>query len=67
MQKIHKRQWQRQQVYHLQRHKYYLVLWYGVGSLVEEEVGGVEEGAEGIDLSVGEGVGSWLSSRIFFF
>ena len=30
-------------------------------------VGGVEEGAEGIDLSVGEEVGIWLSSRIFSF
>ena len=34
------------------------------GSPVEEEVRGVEEGVEGVDLSVGEGLGSWLSSSI---
>ena len=39
----------------------------GIGSPVQEEVRGVEEGVEGVDLSVGEGVGSWLSSSIFFF
>ena len=39
----------------------------GVGTPLEEEVGGVEEGVEGIDLSVREGVGSWLSSSIFSF
>ena len=39
----------------------------GIGSPVQEEVQGLEEGVEGVDLSVGEGVGSWLSSSIFFF
>ena len=29
--------------------------------------GGVVEDVEGVDLSVGEGVGSWLSSSIFSF
>ena len=38
-----------------------------MGSPVEEEVGGVEEEVEGVDLSVGEGVGSWLSPNIFSF
>ena len=39
----------------------------GIGSPVEEEVGGgVEEGVEGVDLSVGEGVASGLASCFFF-
>ena len=37
------------------------------GSPVEEEVRGAEEGVEGVDLSVGEGLGSWLSSSIILF
>ena len=47
-----------------------LVVWEGVectGSPVEEEVGGVEEGVEGVDLSVGEGVASGLSASFFSF
>ena len=39
----------------------------GMESPVEEEVGGVEEGVRGVDLSVREGVGRWLSSSIFSF
>ena len=39
----------------------------GVGSPVEEEVRGVEEGVERVRLSVREGIGSWLSSSIFSF
>ena len=46
------------------------MVWGGVEGIelpVKEEVEGVEEGVEGVDLSVGEGVGSWLSSSIFSF
>ena len=46
------------------------MVWEGVGGVrspVEEEVGGIVEDVEGVDLSVGEGVGSWLSSSIFSF
>ena len=39
----------------------------GVGSPVQEVVGGVEEGVEGVGPSVVEGVGSWLSYIIFSF
>ena len=39
----------------------------GIGSPVEEEVGGVEEGVKGVDLSVEEGVASRLSSSFFSF
>ena len=59
MQKIHKHQWQGQQVYQRHRHKYHLA-WEGV-----EGVELTAEGVGGVGLSVGEGVGSWLSSSIF--
>ena len=36
-----------------------------MGSFVEEGVGGVKEDVQGVDLSVGEGLGSWLFSSIF--
>ena len=37
------------------------------GSPVEEDVEGLEEGVEGVDLSIGEGVDRWFSSSIFSF
>ena len=46
------------------------MVWGGVEGTelpVKEEVEGVEELVEGVDLSVGEGVGSWLFSSIFSF
>ena len=46
------------------------MVWGGVEGTelpVKEEVEGAEELVEGVDLSVGEGVGSWLFSSIFSF
>ena len=39
----------------------------GVGSPVQEMVGGVEEGVEGVGPSVEEGVGSLVIFYYFFF
>ena len=60
MQKIHKHQWQGQQVYQHHKHKHHSVLWgwwgvQGVRSPVEEGVRGVEEGVEGITHLQGKG------------